>query len=286
MKYQLYSPVKQVDLLFTKLPVWCYNLNEVIVMLEKAIQEYINTNKSARQVAREFSLGKDKVTNELKKRGLLRPKKDNSYDTRFFQTINTEAKAYWLGFIYADGCVKSGGRNVLEITLSINDKDHLTKFKRDVKFKGEVKIKRGKKYDACRVSLYGKDIIDDLIHQGAVPRKSLVLQFPKHLDKHLIRHFIRGYFDGDGSIYEYTKLHKISMSMLGTEEFLSEVQEVFMQELGVSKVKVYNHQRIYEYKKSRNEAIKIMDYLYSDCTVYLERKFSKYAHLTQNLEKC
>ena len=58
-------------------------------MLEKAIQEYVKTNKSARQVAREFNLGKDKVTNELKRRGLLRPKKDNSYNTRFFHTIDT-----------------------------------------------------------------------------------------------------------------------------------------------------------------------------------------------------
>lgn len=52
-------------------------------------------------------------------------------------------------------------------------------------------------------------------------------------------------------------------------------------EFSLGKDKVTN-----ELKKSRNEAIKIMDYLYSDCTVYLERKFSKYAHLTQNLEKC
>ena len=255
-------------------------------MLEKAIQEYVKTNKSARQVAREFNLGKDKVTNELKRRGLLRPKKDNSYNTRFFHTIDTEAKAYWLGFICADGCVQSGGRNVMEITLSSVDKEHLNKFKHDINFKGEVKIKKGTKYEACRISLYGEQIIQDLCSHGAVPRKSLVLQFPKHLDKNLIRHFIRGYFDGDGSVYEYQKLHKISMSMLGTQEFLEEVQNIFVQELGVSRVKIYKHQNVFEYKKSRKEAIKIMDYLYKDCTIYLERKFSKYAHLTQDLEKC
>lgn len=256
------------------------------MLLEQAIQEYTKTNKSARQIAKEFGLSKDKVTNNLKKRGLLRPRKDNSYNINFFTKITTEEQAYWLGFIFADGCVQGGGRNVLEIGLSIQDYDHLVKFKNSLDFKGEVKTKTNKKHKSCRVSLYGETIIKDLIDKGATPRKSRTLKFPTKIPKELYRHFIRGYFDGDGSLYVYEKLNKLSVSILGTEDFLSTLQEIFMQELGLTKVKIYKHKNITEYKKSRKDAQKILDYLYQDCTIYLDRKFNKYAHLTQSLEKC
>ena len=253
-------------------------------MLEQAIRDYVNLNKSARQVAKEYNLGKDKVTNELKRRGLLRPKADNSYTKTYFKDITTESQAYWLGFIYADGCVRSGGKDVLELGLSSQDINHLYKFKKDINFKGDIKIKKVDKYSSCRIRLFGKDIIEDLINQGAYPRKSLILEFPKLVPFHLLRHFIRGYFDGDGSVYESN--NKLSISFLGTENFLKDLQDVFTNKLGITKVKIYKHKHITEYKKSRKDALKILDYMYKDCTIYLDRKFNKYAHLTQSLREC
>lgn len=255
------------------------------MLLEQAIMDYVNLNKSARQVARDYGLSKDKVTLELHKRGLMRSKPDNSYNKSYFKIIDSESKAYWLGFIYADGCVKSGGQNVLEICLSVRDENHLYKFKEDINFKGHINRKGvDTKYPSCRLRLFGKEIIEDLINQGAYPRKSLILDFPKLVPKHLLRHFIRGYFDGDGSVYISNS--KLSISFLGTESFLISLQEVFIQELNLTKVQIYKHSNITEYKKSRKDALKILDYMYKDCTIYLDRKFNKYAHLTQSLREC
>lgn len=256
-------------------------------MLEQAIQEYVNTNKSARQVAKEFGISKDRLTNVLNKRGLMRPKKDNSYNKEFFKYIDSEEKAYWLGFIYADGSIThTKSRNVLEIVLKNEDRDHLYKFKKAIQYKGDIKDKSVGNYKACRISLYGEDLVKDLINLGATPRKSFTLTFPTYLDLELQRHFIRGYYDGDGSVYIYEKLNKISISILGTEQFLTRVQDIFIRDLHITRVKIYDHRNIKEYKKSRKQALKILDYLYKDCTLYLERKFNKYAHLTQSLEKC
>ena len=46
-------------------------------------------------------------------------------DHHFFDVINTEEKAYWLGFITADGCVVS--KNRLTINLAVADVAHLEK---------------------------------------------------------------------------------------------------------------------------------------------------------------
>ena len=254
------------------------------MLLEQAILDYVNLNKSARQVAKEYGLSKDKVTNELNRRGLMRAKPNNSYNKSYFKVIDTEAKAYWLGFIYADGCVKSGGLDVLEIGLSIKDVKHLYKFKHDIEFFGEIKEKCVGKYQSCRLRLFGKEIIEDLINQGAYPRKSLVLEFPKLVPQHLLRHFVRGYFDGDGSVY--VSNDKLSISFLGTDNFLNDLQSLFISELSLTKVKIYKHANITEYKKSRKDAMTILNYMYKDCTIYLDRKFNKYAHLTQNLREC
>ena len=63
-----------------------------------------------------------------------RSKSRYSLNERYFEKIDNNNKAYWLGFIAADGCVsnKKGGR-YLYIELSRKDRDHLEKFKEEEK---------------------------------------------------------------------------------------------------------------------------------------------------------
>ena len=60
---------------------------------------------------------------------------------RYFQTIDTENKAYWLGFIYADGCV-SKDLHYLTIDLSIADIDHIEKFKNEIDAHQKISISK------------------------------------------------------------------------------------------------------------------------------------------------
>src|SRR6202012_252825 len=59
-------------------------------------------------------------------------------DDYFFDVIDTEAKAYWLGFITADGCVRAGvisngwQRHGLSVKLKASDSGHLEKLKADL----------------------------------------------------------------------------------------------------------------------------------------------------------
>ena len=57
-----------------------------------------------------------------------------NYNEKYFEEINTERKAYWLGFLYADGYIEPIYRKEkikayrIEVGLSIIDKNTLEKF--------------------------------------------------------------------------------------------------------------------------------------------------------------
>ena len=49
------------------------------------------------------------------------------FNENVFDSIDTEEKAYWLGFIFADGYISLKG-NSFELSLKGSDSEHLDKF--------------------------------------------------------------------------------------------------------------------------------------------------------------
>lgn len=136
----------------------------------------------------------------------------------FFKNIDTEEKAYWLGFIAADGNVRSVvtdkiHRYTLSITLRESDRHHLEKF-RDVLYRGD-KPKITKNRSGCVLEVSSKQNYYNLVNAGICDRKSLTLTFPT-IQNALLKHFIRGYFDGDGWISVANKHRCLDIGMLGT----------------------------------------------------------------------
>lgn len=122
----------------------------------------------------------------------------------FFSNIDDQKKAYWLGFLYADGCVYQGTGNSyrLQINLKGGDFEHLRKFVKDIDSTCEVTFSEVNGYSVSTVKINSTKMCLDLIDKGCIPNKSLLLQFPSEdiLPKHLVNHFLRGYFDGDGNV--------------------------------------------------------------------------------------
>ena len=136
-----------------------------------------------------------------------------TYNKNYFKQITTETQAYWLGFLYADGCISRFYRNEklksmsLELTLQSNDIKHLENFRNDLEANIPIQHKIiSNKYEADRIVINCTYMCQDLINLGCTPTKSLTLEFPNNeiVPKHLLKHFIRGYFDGDGGI-SYTE---------------------------------------------------------------------------------
>lgn len=140
----------------------------------------------------------------------------------FFDTINTEARAYWLGFIAAIGCIHTSddGRTRLSITLRETNVEHLRAFLHAIKSAVAIS-RRGK--GCVGFSLTCARMTTALMSHGIVRRKSLRLRFPTTIPFVLVSHFIRGYFDGHGSVWE-SRAGRVAVMLTGAPKFLERVQ--------------------------------------------------------------
>lgn len=192
------------------------------------------------------------------------------YNFNYFDVIDNENKAYWLGYIMADGCVYKYKRfNIF--TLGSMDTEHLKKFQIEINDTKQIYIYQKRNgYGECRIN--SKIICDSLIKHGCVPKKSLILDFPNSIPSPLIRHFIRGYFDGDGSAFKQNG--KICCDFIGTEMFLSKINS-YLFNIGTSNRPIEKSYTCNAYKlrfQKRSDMIKITNYFYNDSWIYLERK--------------
>jgi hypothetical protein len=131
---------------------------------------------------------------------------NKNVDVTYFDEINTNAKAYILGFIYADGCIYDKGRFGFCITES--DSQILEFIKKEIRAESPIVITHNKKGSVNRkpqtvlrissVKLVNKLKTEYGINERKTLRKGLI--FPK-LDEKLISAFLRGLSDGDGNIY-------------------------------------------------------------------------------------
>lgn len=209
----------------------------------------------------------------------------------YFKVIDTEQKAYWLGFLYADGCVTENNSRgyikamTMELGLSIKDVTHLDKFNNSTSSNYTIKRKtvtlNGNKYEACRVTICNTNFCKFLISKGCTPRKSLSLIFPNEdiVPKSLIRHFIRGYFDGDGCVCyasDKAKSKHYIYGFVGTMDILNNIQSVLCNEIGATKTKISEKGNAFQCSwGGRNNCVRFYEYIYKDATIWLDEKFNK-----------
>lgn len=211
-------------------------------------------------------------------------------DEYFFDKIDTEEKAYWLGFLFADGSLSGPTRTYkgkvkpfyrIEVSLKLEDKSHLEKLRNALKMEAQVKESHTnyKCSDRCRLGWNSKHMFETLVSYGCTPKKSLTLKFPDvsiFCSKRLIKHFIRGYVDGDGCLSYSDKEHKrANLSILGTQDMLENIQHwlPLQFELMIYDNKNENVKSLLYQGKT---AFFIVNYLYTKSNVYLERKYNKY----------
>lgn len=195
-------------------------------------------------------------------------------NVNIMEKIDTEEKAYWLGFLYADGCVGSK-EDKIELGLAEKDYDQLVKFKNFIGL--DNKISYREKTKSYRYAFRSKKFKQDLIKQGCFPKKSLILKFPtlKQVPKELQRHFIRGYFDGDGWFSNTNKTFQVGI--IGTEDFILGFLEAAPFLKGNKIFDVHRKDGAKRYVFSAKDKVnRFFDYIYKDCNIYLTRKYNHY----------
>lgn len=260
-------------------------------------QEIINLYKNGLntyEVAEKIKCSQTCVLNCLKQHNITR-RSTSSYNTKyitnynFFNKIDNEASAYFLGLLYADGNVYINKKHsyVVSIQLQESDKiilkilrDYLCK---DLVLKKVIDKRTNNLHFLLKIN--SKELCNKLINLGCIPNKSLKLKFPK-IEEQYIVHFIRGYFDGDGSIYtkKPSKTGHIDYSwqITSTFNFCNYVKK-YLLKLGInSSMRVACKSNSITHTLSvggNNQVLKLLDWMYNDSNIYLDRKYNKYLKL-------
>lgn len=196
---------------------------------------------------------------------------------QFFKVIDKEDKAYWLGFLAADGCLHME-RIIISLKLSSKDRNHIERLRRALNTNYPIHgyNKRGMKYRAYGISISSGEMYNDLMDKGVTPRKSLTLKPPKNIPNHLIHHWVRGYFDGDGCVHTYVDKRgnpKLIINVAGTKEVLGFVLEQVELDLNIKQA---GNSKAFVFATSGKKAIQFYYYLYEEATICLERKKLKF----------
>ena len=226
----------------------------------------------------------------LKKNNIpRRPAKENhrkfSIDLTFFDTIDTEEKAYWVGFILADGCISE---NKINISISEKDEQHLEKFRRAANLGHSIK-KHNYQYSYTKkntkpivsISIRSDEWIAALATLGITSNKSLnvnpnLAKIPLILHKH----FWRGVFDGDGCIYLNRKKPGSHVGTLCGSKYTIMKFTNFLTDLGFPPKQSIYRNNIYQVQyQGLYLPQSLASVLYKDASVYLDRKYQLYKEL-------
>jgi len=197
------------------------------------------------------------------------------FDENFFSVIDSHAKAYTLGFMFADGNIASKS-NQMTIAIHKKDVEVLEFISKKMSFNGNFCFCK----DTVKLQVSSKIIKADLINLGCIPRKTHVLQFPDKVPSQYLNSFVLGYFDGDGCI----SIDGKQIVIAGTENFCKALISI-ANSLDVKKsyrtVASNNKTNIFTIGSPVN-TIKFLDWCYKDLVV-LDRKFQRYKKLKNKM---
>ena len=190
----------------------------------------------------------------------------------FFEEIDCEAKAYFLGFLAADGHVGWNPERYayyLEVGVQASDRDIIDKLQQALGSSHKVRdrVIDGKLYP--RLHIKNKRLASSLVFHGLCPKSG---ELPEGVPADLLRHFYRGWFDGDGSVVQ-DKRGRFSVSVCGARP-LVESFERYCYPLVRRHYAIFEHSEspIYYYRLGGRQGLRVLEELYAGATLWLDRK--------------
>lgn len=238
-------------------------------------------------IAERFNTDFYEILRILKRNGItLRTARESArkytFNEAFFETIDVEEKAYFLGFILADGSIDEK-RGKLKIALAEKDYEILEKFNKIMGSNVRInKYKRKTSFVAssqsCELVFCSPKIVQDLKQIGITERKTFIVK-PPEIRSDLKKHFWRGVMDGDGHVSlckpkNKRSVHSLEFGICGkfaTMEALSE----YLTSLEVSH-KITKDKSIFRIRICNRQALRVLDEIYEGASIFLKRKHEKY----------
>ena len=276
------------------------------------IRSLYESGVGAYRIAKKVGYSKCSVLRFLVKEGIVRKgatyRKHKFKDEHYFDQIDSDEKAYFLGLLWADGCNyrrSEHRKQAYQVSLCLTEEDGymVRDLAKRIFETDDVVILRDRQNDKDRVGSFknrknqislrfpSKHISDTLLNYGMVPRKSSIAAMPINVEwtEGKFRSFLRGLFDGDGSIYYNSHSKHYGVSLIGAPEQISQIKEMieqfidmtfFLENVGkkysvpMSVIKIHGN----------IETRTFCDWLYKGSTIHLNRKYQKYLDLIQMKE--
>ena len=178
-----------------------------------------------------------------------------------FEIIDCEEKAYWLGFLWADGYCQSG------LDIELTDNDHIIKLKEFLQINNKIILRDRNNSITYRLNCNSKKLSSDLSNLG-FGLKDDRINIPNIPEK-LIKHFVRGYFDGDGHIRISKTFEGIDIS--GRIEFIDNLKIILNDYIIREELHSSHSKRIYSGVET---GLNFLNYIYKDSNIYLNRKYA------------
>ena len=202
----------------------------------------------------------------------------------YFNVIDSHEKAYFLGFIYADGSISSNintNNKTFNFTLQLQDKYILDKLHNNMNLKTKIIIHK----NSAKLHVYNQELYNDLINLGIKEDKSHKDFLFPNIDEKYIPSFILGYFDGDGCISLKSNNNASVSITCNSEIFLLNMKKYLDKEnikCYIRKIKKIKNYLYVLYVSGKENHIKFKNYIYKDSNIFLIRKHNKFLTLWQN----
>ena len=215
----------------------------------------------------------------LNRRG---PRRTYTLNEEMFEKIETEAQAYWLGFLLADGRVSQTGSGnwICRVDLATIDRCHLVSLADAVGSNAPIPI--GHDGESVYIDLCSAKLCRALVSLECGPNKTSTHGTPC-VPVELMHHFYRGFFDGDGSLFYMPKNHAWRFDVVGSPRFIRDCQHWLVRNVNVAYTKLIVPKSSPVSLTCRysggTQIERICRTIYRDATIWLPRKFATYQAL-------
>lgn len=251
--------------------------------VKQIIDLRINQKKSQKEIGKMFNCSDKTIIRLLQKNNIkdVDSRKKYFFNERYFADIDSPDKAYWLGFLTADGYINNR-RNTLKIHLGEKDIEHLKKFRKaiqceDLPITLEVNKCSGK--NTYILNVFSSVMVNDLAKHNVVNAKSGKEKPSEYVPKKFYSDYIRGFWDGDGYISDR------KIGLCGSYDLMHWVQEQLHNIIGTPITQITFDSNIYRLYITATQ-IDVLKWLYPQDKkdLSLDRKFEKAQEkiITQN----
>lgn len=263
------------------------------ILTEEKIQQiqqyYLSKPMGLKEIENKFHISHPTAIRALKDIPKYPKNKVFNPDLRenYFETIDSEDKAYFLGYIIGDGNVftdycKNGYSAMISITTNEEDIEILKSFVKQVKVNTTIgNDGRGARQAVVR----SNKMAQDLAQYGVIPRKTLITYLPTNIPKEYMKDLVRGICDSDGSIGAQPLKNNPNkfnhwISFCGTKQLMEDISNYCFNNLSLthkSTVYEYANKTLSETKfKNIADMHSVGMWMYDNSNFFLSRKKNKF----------